>query len=104
MYDRVLALFAAVPYVSPTKSSDVPPGDIDLAPHLTNTSLQFDRGEEGVRLLDELSGCHILSGDNRDRRAVFTPEDIENLKVQMSTVLAETFKAAVEMPIYFQVR
>ncbi|OJA10767.1 hypothetical protein AZE42_00319 [Rhizopogon vesiculosus] len=105
MYDRVLALFAAVPYVNPTKregDNDVAPGDIDLAPHLTNTSLQSDRGEEGVRLLDELSGCHILSGNNRDRRALFTPEDIENLKVQMSTVLAETFKAALEMPIYFQ--
>lgn len=107
MYDRVLALFAAVPYVSPTKgkdSDDEAHGNVDLTPHLTNTSLQSDRGDEGVRLLDELSGCHILSGGNSDHGALFTPEDIEDLKVQMSTVLAETFKAAIEMPIYFQVR
>jgi tubulin--tyrosine ligase len=107
MYDRVLALFAAVPYVNPTKregDNDDEPGNIDLTPHLTNSSLQFDRGDEGVRLLDELSGCHILSGDDRGSRVLFTPEDIEDLKVQMGAVLAETFKAAVEMPIYFQVR
>lgn len=93
MYDRVLALFAAVPYVSPTKGegvSDAAAGHIDLTPHLTNTSLQIDRGEEGVHLLDELSGCHILSGADTDRGALFTPEDIENIKVQMGSVLAET--------------
>jgi len=105
MYDRVLALFAAVPYVGPTKregSNDDAPGNIDLTPHLTNSSLQFDRGDEGVRLLDELSGYHILSGDNRGSRVLFTPQDIEDLKVQMGAILAETFKAAVEMPVYFQ--
>lgn len=106
MYDRVLALFAAVPYVSPTKREDVSDaaahGNIDLTPHLTNTSLQIDRGEEGVHLLDELSGCHILSGDDTNRGGLFTPEDIENIKVQMGAVLAETFKAALEMPIHFQ--
>ncbi|KAG2129923.1 tubulin-tyrosine ligase family-domain-containing protein [Suillus clintonianus] len=105
MYDRVLALFAAVPYVSPTKredDNDAAPGNIDLTPHLTNTSLQIDRGEEGVYLLDELSGCHILSGHDVDSEALFTSEDIENIKVQMGAVLAETFKAAVEMPIHFQ--
>ncbi|KAG2146582.1 tubulin-tyrosine ligase family-domain-containing protein [Suillus bovinus] len=105
MYDHVLALFAAVPYISPTKRRDVDDaafGDIDLTPHLTNTSLQIDRGEEGVRLLDELSGCHILSGDDTNRGALFTSEDIENIKVQMCSVLAETFKAALEMPVHFQ--
>ncbi|KAG2077141.1 TTL-domain-containing protein [Suillus decipiens] len=105
MYDRVLALFASVPYASPMKKGDVNNAaleNIDLTPHLTNTSLQIDRGEEGVRLLDELSGCHILSGHGTDCGALFTPEDIENIKVQMSSVLAETFKAALEMPIHFQ--
>lgn len=105
MYDRVLALFAAVPYVSPTKGeavNDAAAGNIDLTPHLTNTSLQIDRGEEGVHLLDELSGCHILSGANTDGGALFTTEDINNIKVQMGSVLAETFKAALEMPIHFQ--
>ncbi|KAG0709025.1 tubulin-tyrosine ligase family-domain-containing protein [Suillus ampliporus] len=105
MYDRVLALFAAVPYVSPTKredDNDAAPGNIDLTPHLTNSSLQIDRGEEGVHLLDELLGCHILSGDDTGRRALFTPEDIENIKIQMGGILAETFKAALEMPIHFQ--
>ncbi|KAG1755124.1 tubulin-tyrosine ligase family-domain-containing protein [Suillus paluster] len=99
MYDRVLALFRCR-----SDDDDVIPGNVDLTPHLTNTSLQIDRGEEGVHLLDELSGCYILSGDDTDRRALrlFTPEDIENIKVQMGAVLAETFKAAVEMPIHFQ--
>ncbi|KAG1885735.1 tubulin-tyrosine ligase family-domain-containing protein [Suillus subluteus] len=102
MYDRVLALFAAVPYVKRMLTNAAAPGNIDLTPHLTNTSLQIDRGEGGVHLLDELSGCHILSGDDMDRGALFTPEDIENIKVQMGSVLAETFKAALEMPIHFQ--
>ncbi len=33
-----------------------------------------------------------------------TAEDIDNLKHQVSEVLAETFKAAVEMSVHFQVR
>ncbi|RDX55970.1 tubulin-tyrosine ligase [Lentinus brumalis] len=139
MYDRILALFSAVPYTSPSKQGGDAEavGELDLAAHLTNTSLQQERGEEGVRLLDELIGCHILSAPHsaprrqppRPHRAMgvamdpetmqaarrqqaeraeqtqyttLTAEDIENLKHQVSEVLAETFKAAVEMSVHFQ--
>ncbi|RPD82658.1 hypothetical protein L226DRAFT_549318 [Lentinus tigrinus ALCF2SS1-7] len=138
MYDRILALFSAVPYKHPSKQSGEGKnvGELDLAAHLTNTSLQQERGEEGVRLLDELIGCHIVSAphaplrrqplppramgvamDPETMRAArknqaelaqetqyptLTPEDIENLKHQVSEVLAETFKAAVEMSVHFQ--
>ncbi|TFY55410.1 hypothetical protein EVJ58_g8267 [Rhodofomes roseus] len=64
MYTRMLALFSAVPYTAPGSASEKSTADYvneDLAAHLTNTSLQTDRGEAGVRLLDELIGCHVLS-------------------------------------------
>ena len=136
MYDRILALFSAVPYKPPSKQSGG--GEVDLAAHLTNTSLQTERGEEGVRLLDELVGCHILSAPQHASRRqqplppramgvamdpdtlhaarqqqaeraqgaqypMLTADDIANLKHQVSEVLAETFKAAVEMSVHFQV-
>jgi len=61
LYDRVLSLFSSVPYTSPSTLGN---GDItnnDLSAHLTNTSLQADKGEAFVRLFDELVGCHVLS-------------------------------------------
>ncbi|KAI0374272.1 tubulin-tyrosine ligase [Pilatotrama ljubarskyi] len=62
VYDRILALFSAVPYTPPSQQGRNDDTDeLDLAAHLTNTSLQTDRGEAGVRLLDELVGCHVLS-------------------------------------------
>ncbi|KAI0732299.1 tubulin-tyrosine ligase [Fomitopsis betulina] len=63
MYTRLLALFSAVPYAAPDHSEQSTADYIneDLAAHLTNTSLQTDRGEAGVRLLDEMDGCHVVS-------------------------------------------
>ncbi|KZT74720.1 TTL-domain-containing protein [Daedalea quercina L-15889] len=64
MYTRMLALFSAVPYAAPGLTQEKSTADYvneDLAAHLTNTSLQTDRGEAGVRLFDELVGCRILS-------------------------------------------
>ncbi|KAK7058820.1 putative tubulin--tyrosine ligase pby1 [Paramarasmius palmivorus] len=96
LYTRVLALFSALPYQDPASEL----GNIDLARHLTNTCLQVsDRGEEGVRLLDELAGCRILSGSGD---AVFTEDDIGDLKDQMKNILAETFAAALRDPVNFQ--
>lgn len=107
MYPRVLALFSAVRYSPPTQdiASDGQPVNVDLAPHLTNTSLQTHKGEDGVRLLDELIGCHVLSGAQDDNHSgpILTAEDISNLQDQMASVLAETFKAALENPVHFQV-
>ncbi|KAH7921796.1 tubulin-tyrosine ligase [Leucogyrophana mollusca] len=106
LYVRVLALFSSAPYEAPTVK-DIACGDgrIDLIPHLTNTSLQTHNGEEGVRLLDELSGCRILSypyGAADGEESYFTAGDIVSIQRQMANVLAETFKAAVETPVHFQ--
>ncbi|KAL1741482.1 tubulin-tyrosine ligase family-domain-containing protein [Schizophyllum fasciatum] len=90
LYDRILALFSSVPYTPPQSSASDSPSSIDLAPHLTNTSLQTHRGEEGVRLLDELVG------------PTFTQEHIDDIVQQISQILGETFKAALANPVHFQ--
>lgn len=99
LYTRVLALFSSKPYTPPAAAAD---GDIDLAPHLTNSSLQTHRGEEGVRLLDELVGCHVISGDVDESRSILTQSHLENIQDQMADTLSETFKAAIQSPIHFQ--
>ena len=100
VYTRALALFSSKPYSAP-ECSDDEGTDIDLAPHLTNTSLQIHRGEETVRLLDELVGCQILSG-NGDRTKLST-EHVKTIQSQVCDILADTFRAALETPVHFQV-
>ncbi|KAL1677618.1 tubulin-tyrosine ligase family-domain-containing protein [Schizophyllum commune] len=102
LYDRILALFSSVPYAPPESSPD--DADIDLAPHLTNTSLQTHRGEEGVRLLDELVGCTILGSDDgaATTEATFTKAHIADIVSHMREILSETFKAAMANPVHFQ--
>ncbi|KAF5337059.1 hypothetical protein D9611_003322 [Ephemerocybe angulata] len=91
VYTRILALFAPMRYTTPeTQEGDT----IDLGPHLTNTSLQTELGEEHVRLFNELLGRRILSGDERE----FTEADIESIIGQVSNVMGDTFKAAVDSP------
>ena len=102
LYTRILALFSSEKYTSPTNTLvDEETGQIDLRPHLTNSSLQTELGENNVRLLDELEDSQILSGGNDGRK--LTCPDIDKLIEQMSEVLAETFKAAVQNPVHFQV-
>ncbi|KAJ7139810.1 tubulin-tyrosine ligase [Mycena epipterygia] len=100
LFDKILALFSAVPYSQPTaeEDEDGDPLPVNLAPHLTNTSLQTDRGEEGVRLLKELVSCQVLSGS----KAQFSADDVKMIVDQMVVILRETFKAALENPIHFQ--
>ncbi|KAF8832484.1 hypothetical protein HHX47_DHR1001769 [Lentinula edodes] len=86
-----------LPYSTPSSQDKI----LDLAPHLTNTSLQTNRGEEGVRLLNELIGCHILSTGS-EQQIILTAEDVSDILHQIEVVLAETFKAALENPINFQ--
>lgn len=93
---RILALFAPVPYTKPEAEGK---GEIDLKPHLTNTCLQTELGEEHVRLFDELVGRRILSGDSCE----FTKEDLNSIVCQISGVLGDTFRAAVDSPVHFQV-
>ncbi|KAI9445132.1 TTL-domain-containing protein [Lactarius indigo] len=101
LYTRVLALFSLKPYTHPAPATD---GGIDLVPHLTNSSLQTHRGEEGVRLFDELVGCHVMSGDAGDgpKSNLLTQSHLENTQDQMAEALSETFKAAIQSPIHFQ--
>ncbi|KIK94873.1 hypothetical protein PAXRUDRAFT_141986 [Paxillus rubicundulus Ve08.2h10] len=96
MYEHILALFSAEPYRSPTRSSN--DSEVFLTPHLTNTSLQTHRGEDGVRLFDELNGCHILSGDQNSGSFVLDTLAIAEVKRQIAGALSETFRAALEQP------
>lgn len=102
LYDRVLALFCSVPYKTPEIGGSA--GELfpkNLEAHLTNTSLQTDRGEEGVRLFDELIGCQILN-ENVLVLDLFTKVDHSNIIQQMSHIIAETFRAALQFPVHFQ--
>ncbi|KAJ3714408.1 hypothetical protein C8R42DRAFT_747627 [Lentinula raphanica] len=77
LYNRVLALFSSLPYTVPNASDSSTSTQADLAPHLTNTSLQTHRGEQGVRLLNELIGCHILS-DGFEDHPILTLDDVDD--------------------------
>lgn len=98
MYRRMLALFSCEPYDFPRRGNHEP--SISLLPHLTNTSLQSHRGEEGVRLFDELIGHQILSGIEGNINLL--EQDITDIKEQMAQILADVFKAAAEQAIHFQ--
>ncbi|KDQ63771.1 hypothetical protein JAAARDRAFT_29812 [Jaapia argillacea MUCL 33604] len=104
--NHILALFSSSPYSHPSPSFSSSTDDgvnkgQEMARHLTNTCLQPGQGEEYVRLLDELVGWSVI-GDADGEGKVLTPEDVESVKVRMGKVLAETFKAALEMPVHFQ--
>ena len=105
MYDRILALFAASPYEEPVRNQadDGRFLRLDLKPHLTNTSFQDNPGQDVVRLLDELVGCRVGSRVT-DGPTEFTAEDLSNVIDQMAFILGETFKAALENPVHFQVK
>ncbi|KAI0033435.1 TTL-domain-containing protein [Vararia minispora EC-137] len=100
LYRRILALFSSKPYAPPKIADDEDGTLVDLSAHLTNTSLQAHRGEEGVRLFDELIGCHILSGEGAGR--MLTAEHVQNIQDQCADALAEVFRAALETPVHFQ--
>lgn len=57
-----------------------------------------------MRLLDELVGCHVISGDiGGESRTFLTQSHLESIQDQMADTLSETFKAAIQLPIHFQV-
>jgi tubulin---tyrosine ligase len=99
MYNRILALFSSAAYQEPTSNDET---NINLAAHLTNTSLQTDKGEQYVRLLDELVGTSILSESN-DVQKTFTEDDLKDICAQVASLLGESFKAALGMSVHFQV-
>jgi len=53
-----------------------------------------------VRLLDELIGCRFLPVT--DEHDTLKQQDVDEIIDQMSDILAETFKAALENPVHFQ--
>ncbi|KAG6850836.1 hypothetical protein H0H93_008139 [Arthromyces matolae] len=97
LYDRILSLFSSVPYISPVDAST-----IDLTAHLTNTSLQTHKGEENVRLFNELVGCRIFSPNGEETPEKLTQGDVTEVIRQMGEALGETFKAALANPVHFQ--
>ncbi|KAG8700616.1 hypothetical protein FRC09_005843 [Ceratobasidium sp. 395] len=102
MCPNILALFAGTAYTPPHSSGDDDPDEIDLSPHLTNTSLQDNVDESSVRLLRELAGCTILSGPLAGG-ITLSLEDISEIEDQAAEVLGETFKAALASSVHFQV-
>ncbi|KAL4243551.1 putative tubulin-tyrosine ligase [Abortiporus biennis] len=137
LYTRILSLFSAVPYTAPDASMDrndssqETHSEMDISAHLTNTSLQTERGEAGVRLFDELVGCQILSSESSSKSSstrhqptrghalgqaietdnpqssisstnILTEEDVKDIKDQMAEILAEVFNAGVDMSVHFQ--
>ena len=97
---KILALFSAEKYIDPSEQALDNSQDRDLRPHLTNTSLQTDFGEENVRLLEELEGYKILSGNGTRSLKV---EDIQFLTAEVGKVTAEVINAALPNPVHFQV-
>lgn len=95
---RILALFSSAPYDSPHVSSE--DETMDLSPHLTNTCLQTDHSEDNVRLLDELVGCQMLS---LPEQTCFSAHHVTSLTEQVTKILADTFEAAMQNPVHFQV-
>jgi tubulin--tyrosine ligase len=91
-------LFSAKAYELPFSEESA-----DLVPHLTNTCLQADRGEDGVRLLDELVNCDILSLNRSETNLKLSAKDITSIVDQIAEALAEAFKATLENPVHFQV-
>ncbi|KAF8584494.1 tubulin-tyrosine ligase, partial [Ramaria rubella] len=96
LWPHILALFACVPYSVPSHDTVV-----ELAPHLTNTSLQMDRGDAGVRLLNELAGCSVLS-THGNGNLVLSISDIARITDQIAHIVADTFQAALASPVHFQ--
>jgi tubulin---tyrosine ligase len=94
LYDRLLALFASMPYEAPTTVKAA----VNLQQHLTNTCLQTNPHENVVKLLDELEGSSVLHGSD-----ILTASDIESVVSQITEILGEVFRAALENPIHFQV-
>lgn len=112
LFPRLLALFAAKPYVPPQRSpkeeqeiNEDAPSSFDLTPHLTNTSLQQGHGDANVRLFSELIGSRIVSlGDAEGQGESFSEADAKDMVDQISELLADVFQAAINSPIHFQVR
>ena len=52
--------------------------------------------------MDELIGCHVLSGGEEPSNNVLNAADVTLIKQQIADTLSETFRAALDQPIHFQ--
>ncbi|EPQ25849.1 uncharacterized protein PFL1_06524 [Pseudozyma flocculosa PF-1] len=102
LHDSMLALFAPLPYVRPTRETMT-----DLRPHLTNTCLQSDGSlamgdagrpkEENVWLWDDLVGCPIGDGGApTTARRRLTEEDVRSVKAKAVRVIGTSFEACAK--------
>ncbi|KIJ45606.1 hypothetical protein M422DRAFT_29727 [Sphaerobolus stellatus SS14] len=96
LWSHILALFSGTPYSAPTHDEN---GNVNMHPHLTNTSFHTEHGEKGVRLLSELVDSTILSSPQRPK---FTESDVAGIVDQVVQILRETFRAALASPVHFQ--
>lgn len=102
-----LTLFASAAYAHPQRDSDAESG-VDLRAHLTNTSLQTPSPEnpdpnDNVRLLAEMIGTPILSKEGGGNGRTLSAEDVEVITGLVYETLADTFRAALESSVHFQV-
>jgi tubulin--tyrosine ligase len=100
-----LALFAGADYAELHRNLEAE-RDMDLRAHLTNTSLQIPTPEspdpnDNVRLLSEMVGTPVLSLDGGERK--LADKDLETITQMVYQALADTFRAALESPVHFQV-
>lgn len=56
-----------------------------------------------MRLLEELAGCDVLSQAERAAGLKITAEDVASILDQIARILNETFQAALDNPVHFQV-
>ena len=104
LFPKILALSSSVPYSNPS-SQEGDETTIDLRPHLTNSALQTELGEENDRLLTELVGSTILSGTERrnftevDGRAINRSSGTHSGRgVQTRTGLGGSFPGTIFTP------
>ncbi|KAM3073114.1 hypothetical protein ACMFMG_008834 [Clarireedia jacksonii] len=103
VWKHMLALFAGVPYVSPS-AAESESGSIDLGPHLTNTCVQQGHGssESAEEPAEEENNrkqnvVHLLSS------LPLPAETIESIREQIYGLTGEVFEAAArEMGAHFR--
>ena len=99
LFDEMLALFAPVPYASPSEASpsgEAATGSVDLRAHLTNTCLQSEDNperdgrptEENVHLWSDLDGVNVFPVDDH---SIPSPSG-QLSEAQISQVLQEVAK------------
>ncbi|KDN52599.1 TTL-domain-containing protein [Tilletiaria anomala UBC 951] len=105
LFDEMLALFAPVPYTSPSYSAEDYSSDhVDLSAHLTNTCLQnkeaIKRGgrpsEENVHLWSDLKGTCVRQIGSSDDSRHLTDEHLTHVHQQVAATVGQVFEACAK--------